>query len=241
MICKAEYQLAEARRSRSVAWYDPALVPDLEAWLTARLGPLAWCGIPPERMPRLNVVEAMAAAGIVLSNAGHAAAMFPNILPTRDAAKKAIGRALAGRRVLDLECAARLTYRASYQVAGAGNAPAKALVAPDRLATLRADLEAALGPLAAFDTTEAAADAGDPPQSIGQEGDAPPPAHGLFTNIHLSTNANLAVPEAPGGYGVALLPERQSSRPVISGPSLTATAACNRQSQNVTIDKGYKQ
>jgi hypothetical protein len=46
---------------------------------------------------------------------------------------------------------ARLTCRAHYQVAGVGNAPAEALAAPHRLATLHTDLEAALGPLVGFD------------------------------------------------------------------------------------------
>jgi hypothetical protein len=62
-----------------------------------------------------------------------------------------ISRVLAGRRVLDLECAARLTCRVRYQVAGARLSSAEALAAPDRLATLRTDLEAALGPLVVFD------------------------------------------------------------------------------------------
>jgi hypothetical protein len=150
-VCRVEYQLAEARRSRSVAWHDPALVPDLAAWLTERLGPLAWCGSPPEPASRLNVVETMAGAGLVLNSAGHAAAMYPNLFPSRDAAKKALGRVLAGRRILDLECATRLTCRVRYQVAGVGNAPAEALATPDRLLTLRTDIEAALGPLATFE------------------------------------------------------------------------------------------
>jgi hypothetical protein len=46
---------------------------------------------------------------------------------------------------------ARLRCRVHYQVAGAGNAPAQALAAPDRLATLHADQETVLGPLVAFD------------------------------------------------------------------------------------------
>ena len=150
-VCRVEYQLAEARRSRSVAWHDPALVPDLAAWLADRLGPLAWCGIPPERVARLNVVETMAARGLILSSASHAAVMYPDLFPNPEAAKKAIGRVLAGRRVSDLDCAARLTCRVRYRVAGARLSPAEALAAPDRLATLRSDLEAALGPLAAFD------------------------------------------------------------------------------------------
>jgi hypothetical protein len=150
LVRRVEYQLAEARRSASVAWHDPALVPDIAAWLTERLGPLAWCGSPPEPGPGPNVIELMAAAGLILSGAAHAAAMYPHLFPSREAAKKAIGRILAGRRVRDLECANRLTWRVRYQVAGAGNAPAEALAAPDRLATLQTDLEAVLGPLVAF-------------------------------------------------------------------------------------------
>jgi hypothetical protein len=152
-VCQVEYQLAEARRSRSLAWHDPALVPDLAAWLTERLGLLAWCGSPPEPASRLNVVEAMAGTGLVLSSAGHAASMYPNLFPSRDAAKKAIGRVLAGQRILDLECATRLTCRVQYQVAGVGNVRAEALATPGRLPTLRTDIEAALGPLATFEVS----------------------------------------------------------------------------------------
>jgi hypothetical protein len=38
-----EYQRAGADRSRSVACYDPVLIAGPLAWLTDRLGPLAWC------------------------------------------------------------------------------------------------------------------------------------------------------------------------------------------------------
>jgi hypothetical protein len=48
-------------------------------------------------------------------------------------------------------CTAGLTVRVRYQVAGPRMSPAEALVASGRLATLRADLEAALGPLAVFE------------------------------------------------------------------------------------------
>jgi hypothetical protein len=143
------YQLGGAGHGRSEAWHDPALVPDIAAWLTERLGPLAWCGSPPARGP--DVVEAMAAAGLIPNSPGHAAAIYPGLFSSREAAKKAIERVLAGRRVLDLECAARLTCRVRYQVAGARLSPAEALAAPDRLATLKTDIEAALGPLAAFE------------------------------------------------------------------------------------------
>jgi Toprim domain len=151
LICQVEYQLAEARRSRSVARHDPALVPDLATWLTERLGPLAWCSSPPVPGPKPNVVEAMAARGLILNGASHAAAMYPDLFPSREAAKKAIARVLAGRRVLDMECAAGLTCRAHYQVAGAGNTPAEAIGTLKRFATLQVDLESTLGPLAAFE------------------------------------------------------------------------------------------
>jgi hypothetical protein len=58
---------------------------------------------------------------------------------------------LCHRGMLDLDSTAGLTMRVRYQVAGPRMSPAEALVAPGRLATLRADLEAALGPLTVFE------------------------------------------------------------------------------------------
>lgn len=233
LVCRVEYQLAEARRSRSVAWHDPALVPDLAAWLVERLGPLAWCGSPPERVPSPNAIEAMAAAGLVLSNARHCGALYPDLFASAEAAKKAIGRVLAGRRVLDLACAGRLTCRVRYQVAGGGNAPAEALAAPDRLAALQSDLEAALGPLVVFEnlTKPDIKDPKDPSQQ-GRRGDeaivpeaspslvdvSPPMARGSIATSDadkLAIRAALqngawhtdgSALEIPGGYGAGIDP-----------------------------------
>ena len=47
---RVEYQRAGAGRSRSVAWHDPILIADPMAWLTDRLGPLAWCPAPPNNL-----------------------------------------------------------------------------------------------------------------------------------------------------------------------------------------------
>lgn len=93
----------------------------------------------------------MAARGLILNTARHAAALFPDLFQSRDAATRAVTRALAGRRLTDLECVERLSSRVRYQVAGAGHPLAEAFVAPDRLAGLRGDLEAALGRLVLFD------------------------------------------------------------------------------------------
>jgi putative DNA primase/helicase len=38
-----EYRRDLPRHRGSGAWYDPAMIPDPVAWLTNRLGPLAWC------------------------------------------------------------------------------------------------------------------------------------------------------------------------------------------------------
>ena len=42
---RVDYQRAGARMSRATAWFDPSLVPDPAAALTAVLGPLAWCSL----------------------------------------------------------------------------------------------------------------------------------------------------------------------------------------------------
>ena len=40
---RVQYQLTGAGQKPAVAWCDLELVPDPVAWLTQRLGPLAWC------------------------------------------------------------------------------------------------------------------------------------------------------------------------------------------------------
>ena len=42
---RLDYQRAGSRHSPAVAWFDPLLRPDVEAWLTEKLGPLASCVI----------------------------------------------------------------------------------------------------------------------------------------------------------------------------------------------------
>lgn len=42
------YQVAGQGQRAAVAWFDPMMGPDPEAWLTDRLGPLAWCRPVPE-------------------------------------------------------------------------------------------------------------------------------------------------------------------------------------------------
>ena len=59
LVGRADYQRAGVRMSAPVAWFDPALVPDVARWLTERLGcSLAWCRAegqspePPPNAPR---------------------------------------------------------------------------------------------------------------------------------------------------------------------------------------------
>jgi hypothetical protein len=42
-LLRAAYQAAGQGRSPSIAWYDPALIPDPAATIAAMLGELAWC------------------------------------------------------------------------------------------------------------------------------------------------------------------------------------------------------
>jgi hypothetical protein len=37
------YQVARQGQREAMAWFDPLVMPDPEAWLADRLGPLAWC------------------------------------------------------------------------------------------------------------------------------------------------------------------------------------------------------
>jgi hypothetical protein len=136
----------------------------------------------------------MAAAGLILSNARHSAALYPDLFSSPDAAKKAIGRALAGRRILDLECAAALTVRVRYQVSGPRMAAAEALAAPNRLLTLRPGLETALGPLALFDITLPTA------KEIAAMSDVDKLALRNFTQGAVSL-ADATARCVPGGYG----------------------------------------
>lgn len=52
-LARADYQVAGAGQRPAVAWFDPLVVPDPEAWLADRLGPLAWCRVadPPATDP----------------------------------------------------------------------------------------------------------------------------------------------------------------------------------------------
>lgn len=47
---RVAYQVARQGQRAAVAWFDPLVVPDPEAWLADRLGPLAWCR-PDELVP----------------------------------------------------------------------------------------------------------------------------------------------------------------------------------------------
>jgi len=42
---RVDYQRAGPGQRAAVAWFDPWVVPDPEAWLADRLGPLAWCRV----------------------------------------------------------------------------------------------------------------------------------------------------------------------------------------------------
>jgi putative DNA primase/helicase len=44
---QVDYQRAGAGCRPASAWFDSALVPDVAAWLMAKLGPLAWCRLQP--------------------------------------------------------------------------------------------------------------------------------------------------------------------------------------------------
>jgi putative DNA primase/helicase len=156
---EVQYQVAGAGRSSTAARHDPSVVPDLAAWLTQRLGRLAWVGERPKPVIDVNVIEAMALRGIIPKNPAHAARLFPDLFPSRDAAKKAMARVLNGRRVTDLSCALTLTVKVRYQVAGPRMSPAAALVTPERLQTLEADLAAAFGNLAFFAVCDDSAEA----------------------------------------------------------------------------------
>jgi hypothetical protein len=50
---RVAYQVAGPGQRAAVAWFDPLVVPDPEAWLADRLGPLAWCSFdqPPPDPP----------------------------------------------------------------------------------------------------------------------------------------------------------------------------------------------
>ena len=52
-LARADYQVAGAGQRAAVAWFDPLVVPDPEAWLADRLGVLAWCRVagPPATDP----------------------------------------------------------------------------------------------------------------------------------------------------------------------------------------------
>ena len=61
LVARVDYQRAGARMSPSVAWFDPALVPDVAGWLAERLScQLAWCraeGGPSELPPNAPRAE----------------------------------------------------------------------------------------------------------------------------------------------------------------------------------------
>ena len=44
-LASADYRVAGAGQRPAVAWFDPLVVPDPEAWLADRLGVLAWCRV----------------------------------------------------------------------------------------------------------------------------------------------------------------------------------------------------
>lgn len=145
------YQVAGKRREPTFATYDPAIVPDLAAWLTERVGCLTWFGEKPEpKAPKVNVLEAMAERGLVIGGA-HAFALYPDLFPSEDAARKAISRATKDQPIADLPFMAPLSCIVRYQVAGTGMKPALLYTTPERLPGLRSELETVLGPLAEFE------------------------------------------------------------------------------------------
>jgi hypothetical protein len=141
----------------------------------------------------------MASHGLVLNNAGHVTAIYPDLFRSRDAAKKALARVLAGVDVLSLNCMTALSCLVRYQVDGQGNVSAMAFVTPERLATLRNDLEAVLGPLALFKVLSPT------PKEITAMTDAAKLAIRARMQGADAAPAGTAI-EVPGGYGNALPP-----------------------------------
>jgi len=154
---KVSYQRVGVGRTSSVALYDPAIVPDLDPWLSGRLGVLAWFGSPPAQATVMKAVEAMAARGLISLNSRHNATIYPDLFVSPEAAKKAIERVCAGRYVFDLECTQGLTCQVRYRVAGAGTRQTEARVdlylIPDPATWLAERLETTL---AAFEVVQVA-------------------------------------------------------------------------------------
>jgi putative DNA primase/helicase len=60
---RVAYQVVGPGQRAAVAWFDPLVVPDPEAWLSDRLGPLAWCR--PDQPPVDPPGEAVLVPGCV--------------------------------------------------------------------------------------------------------------------------------------------------------------------------------
>jgi hypothetical protein len=149
-LLRLQYRVAGKKRQAAIAVFDPDRVSDIQAWLEELVQNIDWVFEPPVAPPKQNIVEQMAAEGIVFNNARHAAAFYPS-LGTFDATKKALGRVLSGQDVLSLEYLRPLSFKMTYQLAGPGQAPAIAFASSFGLMRMRLRLEGTLGKTTRFD------------------------------------------------------------------------------------------
>jgi hypothetical protein len=173
---------------------------------------------------RPSVLERMAARGLVLFGPTDAAKVYPDLFPSAEAARKAVGRAEGDFPDIPLgnstprEMSGKSLEAVAYRPAGRGQQTRRALVAPERLETLQSFLEGQLGMSVTIDTLARPAESA-PPASAPQTGQPPPlldpavfniPSHirvepilglvRLSNGLRVTTTAFLG--PIPGGGGI---------------------------------------
>lgn len=108
-------------------------------------------------------IDEMVLRGLVPQTPADAAKIYPDLFPTRPAAKMSYhrgglnverGTILVTTPYREVPIRACYQYRVRYRPAGRGQVPRLALYDPEKFPDIRATLEAALGPLVAFEILE---------------------------------------------------------------------------------------
>jgi len=180
---RADYQLAGERQTPAVMWFDPWLVPDVEAFLTKRLesrGALAWVhvnGAPPVKAATIEGVASVdmaslpeplvlmiEATGVVLTNPADVTYRYRALWPSKPGAKSAFQRA-GLNATFDFKRKLGAGFRqVNYLRAGRGARPAVAWFDPVRCEDIKGFLAYNPVPLMWVDIVDEPQPDPDPPE-----------------------------------------------------------------------------
>jgi hypothetical protein len=146
------FQAEGKGREPTLVCYDPEMVPDLEALLAERVGPLAWCVQKPQPKAKVAKEAQMRDAGLLPLNGRHAYHLYPGMFTSESAGSVHVARASIGA-LLEQPTSQSLRYSVTYKLASRGAGDCGARCTWWRFLELRREMKSALGPIAAFGVT----------------------------------------------------------------------------------------